>query len=166
MKIRRRLGVSPGPVGFERSVDGEARARPALLASSENRSSTPRACARRTIATPIVCGPAGIVSAHRRRSASRPTSCDALAVQRDLDRLVGTHRRQPEDAAAGAADAELVLGVERKHVLDEQAAARAERQPFAVRRLRDAARRRYVVSSGLVVGSPTARRLIFAAAET
>src|SRR5688572_8596535 len=57
-KIRRRLGVSPGPVGFSGPLMPRLFT-PAVFASSENRSSTPRALARRTTATPTVCGPAG-----------------------------------------------------------------------------------------------------------
>ena len=74
LKILRRLGVSPGPVGFSGPLIARL-CTPALLASSENRSSTPRALARRTTATPIVCGPAGILSRMPPRGAFRPSSC-------------------------------------------------------------------------------------------
>ena len=65
---------------------------------------------------------------------------DALAVERDLHLVVHAHRRQAENADAAAPDAELVFGIEREHVLHQQAAARAERQPLAVHRLRQPAR--------------------------
>ena len=66
---------------------------------------------------------------------------EPLAVQRDLGRLGSTHGGQAE-AAAGAPHDDLVLGVERERVLDEQAAASSERQAFDVAVLRHVARHR------------------------
>ena len=80
------------------------------------------------MATPMVWGPAGILSRGLPRGASRPMQAHPLTVQRDLDLLVGADRLPARKPAAGAADSELVLGVERKDVLHHQAAARAERQ--------------------------------------
>ena len=55
-----------------------------------------------------------------------------LPVQRDLELVVDADGWQSEQPHAGPADSELVFGVERKHVLHQQAAARAERQPLAM----------------------------------
>ncbi len=73
-----------------------------------------------------MCGPAGIASVAL-RGPPRPSSAARSPFERDLDLLVAAERLEPE-AAAAAADADLVLGVERKDVAHEQAAARAERQ--------------------------------------
>ena len=94
-KIRRRLGVSPGPVGFSgpliaRLVDAGADR------SSENRSSTPRAFALAHDGHADGVGPGGNLAARTvaRRASGRTAA--ALAVERDLDRVVAADRRQPE----------------------------------------------------------------------
>ena len=58
MKMRRRLGVSPGPVALSGPLIPMLFT-PAAFASWEKRSSTPRAFDLRMTAAPTVCGPAG-----------------------------------------------------------------------------------------------------------
>ena len=111
---------------------------PGVGACTAKRSSTPCASRLRTIATPSVCGPAGIVSVALR--GPRAEHGRALAVHGDLDLFVAAERLEAE-AAAAAADANLVLGVERKDVPDAHAAARAERLAVQVLGLHEAARR-------------------------
>ena len=111
---------------------------PGVGACTANRSSTPCASRLRTIATPSVCGPAGIVE--RRAARAAPEHGRALAVHGDLDFFVAAERLEAE-AAAAAPDANLVLGVERKHVPDAHAAARAERLAVHMLGLHEAARR-------------------------
>ena len=81
---------------------------------------------------------------NRQRRAARaaaPEHGGALAVHGDLDFLVAAERLEAE-AVAAAADANLVLGVERKDVPNAHAAARAERLAVQVLGLREPARRR------------------------
>ena len=135
---RRRLGVSPGPVALKRAGDGDLRdARRARL-DVEDAVGAGRRAARRRGAAAMVCGPAGT----RSRVAPRPCSVDARAV--DAPR---TDRRRAGPPPAGrraapppaCADLQVVLGVERERVPDDDAAARAERQALDVRVLRQVA---------------------------
>ena len=64
---------------------------------------------------------------------------DRLAVEGDVDRGAA---RDPAAAAAAAAHAEFVFGIQRKRVLNQHAAAGAERQPLDVTVLGQPARRR------------------------
>ena len=112
---------------------------PGVGACTAKRSSTPCASRLRTIATPSVCGPAGTVQ-HGGARAAAPEHCGALAVDGDLDFLVAAERLEAEPAAA-AADADLVLGVEREEVPDGHAAARAERLTVEMLGLQEPARR-------------------------
>ena len=137
-KIFRRLGVSPGPVGFERAVDGEALHAGARCQLREQVVNSPRVpLAHDGDADGLGAGgdPEPEIAGHRLLEQPQP-----LAIQRDLERLVAANRRQPESGAS-APDSELVLGVERKHVLHDQAASRAERHALAMVGLRQPARR-------------------------
>ena len=114
-KIRRRLGVSPTPVGAQRADDrdgGDAR--------------------RRRVHGEQVVDALRVALAHdrdaerlrpgrdRQRRAARAAAAEhapRARRSRDLDLFVAAERFEAE-AAAAAADADLVLGVERKHVPD------------------------------------------------
>ena len=75
-------------------------------------------------------------------------------------------RSTPPGPAPRPPNRELVFSVERERVMNTHAAARAEWQPVDVAVLREPAGGANVVCDGASVRSPTARRLIFIAAET
>jgi hypothetical protein len=157
MKIVRRLGVSPGPVGFSGPLITRF-VTPALAACSENRSSTPRAFDLRTTATRdrLWSGRNLQPQLDRVQCGRAP---DTLAVDRDLDRIIGADRSQAKQPAAGAPDSEFVFSVEWKDVSHQQPAARAERQSFAVLGLRQSTRRdvgRDVGADGRIANSEAA----------
>ena len=133
-KMRRRLGVSPGPVGFSGPLIPRLFT-PAVLASSAKRSSTPRALRSSDD------GDADGVRTGRHLqldAAARRCPADqlhALAVERDLDLVVARRRPAGRRTRRRARPTRNSYSrVERKDVRHQQSAARAERQPFAVRR--------------------------------
>jgi hypothetical protein len=85
----------------------------------------------RTTATPIVCGPAGILERPLAARGVPSDQADTRTIECDLDRLVTPDRGETKPGAA-ARDPELVVGIERKHMLHEETASSPQRKLLAV----------------------------------
>ena len=138
---------------------------PALLASSENRSSTPRAFARRTTATPIVCGPAGTFRRTPPR-ASRPSNCtrspfSVISIESSVP--TAGKPKSPPPARPTRNSYSASSGKICRTTMPPRVPSGSPSRCSACDIPRGA---RYVVMPALIVGSPTARRLILAAAVT
>ena len=159
LKIARRLGVSPAPVALNGPVTtsvGHAARRGEGRVGAEVGVDLVNACAALTIDqrdARCACGPA--VTFIRKLRGLSTLTCSPSSV-----------RSTPARPTAASAERELVFRIERERVVEHDAAARAERQPVDVAVLREPAGGANVVCNGASVRSPTARRLIFIAAET
>ena len=127
---RRRLGVSPGPV----ALNGPTMViceMPGMRVSAWKTLSAPTTRVRTIIAAATVCGPAG----HANPRGAFGLQRDPLPIQRHVtvvDRRRPPPRGPPSARHAATANLELVLGVERKGVAEDDAAAGAERQAVDV----------------------------------
>ncbi len=141
-----RLGVSPTPVVLERAGDHEVR-HAARVREHRIRAEVRIDLVHASAALPIRQRQADGVrpGRHLQAEAARVVDLDLFAVERDVERSAGT--------AAPAADRELVFGIEREGVVNQQAAACAERQAVDVTVLRQPWRRR----EGDLRGAPARR---------
>ena len=123
-----------GPVGIERTGDRHLRDAGRARLDVIDAVGAGDARTHRPIAAAIVCGPAGNVQARR----TAPCSVTRAPSSVDITDRRAADRRRAARAAQSARrrawpDLQVVLGVEREGVPDDEAAARAERQAVDVR---------------------------------